>query len=221
MILSRLFTALFARGVIVVATSNRAPMELYKDGLNRQLFEPFIDLLQQKLDVLELNGSEDHRLRTLKGAPVYYSPLGAAADVGIDAMWQKLTHSTTPQIQTLKIQGRCINILSASGTARAGFADLCDRALGAADYLEIAKTFTTLIIENVPKMTEDNRNQAKRFVTLVDALYEHKTNIVMSAAAEPHDLYPQGDGSFEFARTTSRLVEMRSDEYLRREHLRG
>ncbi len=218
MILSRLFTALFSRGVVVVATSNRAPDELYKDGLNRKLFLPFIDLLKQKLDVLAFAGDEDHRLRKLNKAPIYYSPLGAHADANIEAIWQRLIRPNLPSMQTLQVQGREISLLACAGTARADFADLCDRALGAADYLKIAKNFTTLILENVPKMGPHNRNEAKRFVTLVDALYENKTKLVLSADADPAHLYDAGDGAFEFERTTSRLMEMRSDEYLGHEH---
>jgi len=221
MILSRLFTALLARGVVVVATSNRAPDALYKDGLNRQLFLPFIDLFKQKLDVLSFNGLEDHRLKKLQKAPMYYSPLGKDADAGVEAIWRRLIRPSEPSLQTLKVQGREINLLAASGTARASFSDLCDRALGAADYLEIAKSFTTLILENVPKMGPHNRNEAKRFVTLIDALYENKTKLVLSAAAPPEQLYDAGDGAFEFERTASRLMEMRSDEYIGQEHSMG
>ncbi|MCF6219786.1 MAG: AFG1 family ATPase [Robiginitomaculum sp.] len=219
MILSRLFTALLARGVVIVATSNRAPDELYKDGLNRKLFLPFIELLKQKLDVLAMGGDEDHRLRKFNKAPMYYSPLGAKADAGIEAIWQRLIKPNKPQMQILKVQGREISLLAATGTARADFADLCDRALGAADYLMIAKSFTTLILENVPIMSLHNRNEAKRFVTLIDTLYEHKTKLVLSADATPDKLYDTGDGAFEFERTTSRLMEMRSDEYIGQEHI--
>lgn len=218
MILSRLFTALFKRGVVVVATSNRAPDELYKDGLNRQLFLPFIELLKDQLDIFAFNGDEDHRLRKLNKAPIYYSPLGRKTDKSIETIWQRLIRPSVPLMQTLNVQGREIDLLSASGTARSSFSELCDRALGAADYLAIAKNFSTLILENVPIMGEENRNEAKRFVTLIDALYESKTNLVMSAAAEPDKLYPAGDGAFEFKRTVSRLIEMRSDEYIGHEH---
>ncbi len=218
MILSRLFTALLARGVVVVATSNRAPDDLYKDGLNRQLFLPFIELLKQKLDILAFDGDEDHRLRKLQKAPMYYSPLGADADAGVEAIWQRLIKPNKPNLQTLRVQGREIKLLSASGTARANFSDLCGRALWAADYLEIAKNFTTLILENVPKMGPHNRNEAKRFVTLIDALYENKTKLVLSADALPEQLYDAGDGAFEFERTASRLTEMRSGEYIGQEH---
>jgi len=221
MILSRLFTALLERGVVVVATSNRAPDDLYKDGLNRQLFLPFIDLLKQKLDVLAMGGSEDHRLRKLQKAPLYYSPLGAKSDASIETIWQRLIKPNAPSMQTLKVHGREIHLLAASGTARANFSDLCDRALGAADYLEIARNYTTLILENIPKMGPHNRNEAKRFVTLIDALYENKTKLVISADAPPEQLYDAGDGAFEFERTASRLAEMRSDAYLGQEHSLG
>ncbi len=221
MILSRLFTALFARGVVVVATSNRAPDTLYQDGLNRQLFLPFIELLKRKLDVLAFDGHEDHRLRKLQKAPLYYSQLGANTDKKVDAVWQRLIKPSEPGLQTLNVQGREINIMAASGTARANFSDLCARALGAADYLAIAKNFTTLILENVPKIGAHNRNEAKRFVTLIDALYENKTKLVISAEAPPEQLYERGDGAFEFERTVSRLIEMRSDEYIKAGHALG
>ncbi len=218
MILSRLFTALFERGVVVVATSNRAPDDLYKHGLNRQLFVPFIGMLKSRLDVFELGGDEDHRLRKLGQAAMYYSPLGPDTNAQIEAVWQNLIRPTKPAIETLNIHGRSIELLAASDTARASFAELCDRPLGAADYLEIARRFTTLILENVPIMAEDQRGVAKRFVTLIDALYEQKTKLVLSAAAAPEQLYQLGDGAFEFQRTASRLAEMRSEDYLAQIH---
>ncbi|MBL4854992.1 MAG: AFG1 family ATPase [Robiginitomaculum sp.] len=218
MILSRLFTALFERGVVVVATSNRTPDDLYKHGLNRQLFVPFIEMLKSRLDVIELGGDEDHRLRKLGKAAMYYSPLGPDTDTQIEVVWQRLIRPAKPAIETLNVQGRSTELLAAGDTARASFAELCDRPLGAADYLEIARRFTTLILENVPIMAEDQRNVAKRFVTLIDALYEQKTKLVLSAAAPPEQLYQLGDGAFEFERTTSRLSEMRSDDYLAQAH---
>lgn len=215
MILSRLFEALFERGVVVLATSNRHPDDLYKHGLNRGLFEPFIDLLKSRMDVFEFPGETDHRLRQLTAAPVFYSPLGADTDAKIDAAWKRLIGAAMPKPTTLTVQGREL-VLSdtAAGTARAGFERLCGRPLGSADYLRLAKAFQTVILENVPQMGPDMRNEAKRFVTLIDALYETRTKLIMSAAVEPQDLYPSGDGSFEFERTASRLIEMRSEDYL-------
>ena len=219
MILSRLFAALFERGVVVVATSNRAPKNLYKDGLNRDLFIPFIGLLQTRLNIITLDGDIDHRLRKLRKAPIYYTPLGTKSDAAINTIWQRLTRHTTPQTENLHVQGRSIDILAAGGTARANFDELCEIALGAADYLAIAGHFSTLILEHVPIMTADRRNAAKRFVMFVDALYEANTNLVISADAEPDLLYPDGDGHFEFARTVSRLIEMRSHTYLAQDHI--
>ena len=218
MILSRLFTALFARGVVVVATSNRAPDALYKDGLNRGLFLPFIELMKQKLEIFDFDGDEDHRLRKLQKAPVYHTPLGKAAADGLEAAWQDLTKLSPPEMMDIHIQGRTLSILASHDTARASFSDLCARALGAADYLELAQTFTTLILEDVPVMGADRRDQAKRFVTLIDALYETKTKLILSAETTPEKLYQDGDGAFEFERTVSRLMEMQSAAYLGHAH---
>ena len=218
MILSRLFTALFARGVVVVATSNRAPDALYKDGLNRKLFLPFIELLKERLEIFDFIGDEDHRLRKLQRAPVYYTPLGSEADDGVEQAWQRLTRPHTPEITTLTVQGRTLDLLAVHDTARTNFSDLCARTLGPADYLEIAQNFTTLILENVPVMGPENRNEAKRFITLIDALYEMKTKLIISADAPPEQLYGAGDGVFEFERTTSRLMEMQSADYLGQGH---
>jgi cell division protein ZapE len=214
MILSRLFTALFERGVVVIATSNRAPDTLYKDGLNRQLFLPFIDLMKQKLDIFDFDGDTDHRLRKLQRAPVYITPLGKNADKSIDEAWVRLTRPAKPQHTVLKVQGRELKLLAAAGTARASFDQLCGSALGAADYLALANYFSTLVLENVPQMGAENRNEAKRFVILIDALYETRTKLVLSAAVDPQALYEGGDGAFEFERTASRLIEMQSAEYL-------
>lgn len=215
MILSRLFKALWENDVVVVATSNRAPDDLYKNGLNRSLFEPFIDLMKQHMVIHEFAGETDHRLRQLEAAPVYYTPLGPEADAGIEAAWQRLTGQATTNKTVLSVQGRelCLD-QTAAGTARTSFFHLCERPLGAADYLRLAQAFQTLILENVPQMNRDSRNEAKRFVTLVDALYETRTKLIMSADAEPDELYLKGDGAFEFERTASRLMEMRSHDYL-------
>ncbi|WP_026942191.1 cell division protein ZapE [Hellea balneolensis] len=215
MILSRLFEALWGRGIVVVATSNRPPEDLYKHGLNRQLFEPFIEMMPRHLIIHEFAGETDHRLRQLQAAPVYYTPLGEAADAGIEAAWQRLTGAAKGRETVLTVQGRELVLKqTAAGTARTSFNRLCANALGAADYLRLSHAFQTLILENVPQLGPHNRNEAKRFVTLIDALYETRTKLVMSAEVEPHELYLKGDGVFEFERTASRLIEMRSAEYL-------
>jgi len=215
MILSRLFSALWARGVIIVATSNRPPKDLYKNGLNRNLFEPFIDMMPEHLIIHEFRGELDHRLRQLEAAPVYYNPLGPDADAGIDATWRRLIGPATPRETCLTVQGRPLTLRrTAAGTARASFDRLCKQPLGAADYLRLSQAFQTLILENVPQMGPESRNEAKRFVTLIDALYETRTKLVMSAAVEPHLLYVNGTGAFEFERTVSRLIEMRGRDYL-------
>ena len=222
MILSRLFEALFERGVVVLATSNRDPDTLYEHGLNRALFLPFITLLKRKLDVFEFPGMTDHRLRQLTAAPVFYAPLGAATEAQIDTVWARLINGSKPKATTLTVQARPLILRrTAAGAARASFERLCGNPLGAADYLRLAKAFQTLVLENVPQMGPDMRNEAKRFVTLIDALYETRTKLIMSAEVEPQDLYNDGDGSFEFERTASRLIEMRSEEYLAARRLMG
>jgi cell division protein ZapE len=215
MILGRLFEGLFAENVVMVATSNRHPDELYKNGLNRQLFLPFIALIKQRMDVRELDSGRDYRLERLEAAPVYYSPLGAEADADMDAAFDRLTLGAHARQCTLYVQGRDLEIpREAAGVARFTFEDLCARPLGPADYLALAERFHTLMVDHTPLLTPDKRDQAKRFGTLIDALYEVKTKLVMSAAAEPQDLYPEGDYAFEFQRTASRLMEMRSHDYL-------
>ena len=222
MILSRLFEALWTWGVIVVATSNRPPIDLYKNGLNRPLFEPFIAMMPEHMIIHEFAGTTDHRLRQLTAAPVYYAPLGDAADAGIDAAWQRMIGAAAPRETVLSVQGRSLVLQrTAAGTARASFTRLCADTLGAADYLRLAQAFQTLILENVPQMGPENRNEAKRFVTLIDALYETRTKLVMSAAVEPGALYKDGTGAFEFERTASRLIEMRSEAYLGERRLMG
>jgi len=215
MILGRLFERLFAEGVVIVATSNRPPDDLYKNGLNRQLFLPFIALLKEKLDVLELSGPHDYRLRQLMAAPVWYAPLGPAADESMERAWRRLTAGAAPQAVTLDVGGRALRVeREAAGVARFTFEELCARPLGAADYLEIAERFHTVLLEDIPKLSPANREEAARFRTLIDALYEAKVKLVATADAEPQRLYPEGDQSFEFERTASRLMEMRSEGYL-------
>lgn len=215
MILGRLFEALFARGVVIVATGNRPPDDFYKDGLNRQLFLPFIAAFKDKLDIVELKAARDYRLERLLAAPVYYTPLGAAADRAMDETWSRLTHGAAAHPLTLEVQGRPLLVpCAAAGCARFEFVDLCAAFLGAADYLELAERFDTIFIDNIPALTADHKDAAARFRLLVDALYEARTKLVCSAAAEPAALYPQGVQSFEFQRTVSRIMEMRSRDYL-------
>lgn len=214
-ILGRLFEQFFQRGVVVVATSNRHPDDLYKNGLNRQRFLPVIEMLKERLDIMELDGGTDFRLRQLEAAPVYYTPLSADAELAMNKAWDRLTSGAVPQHCVLDVKGRSLTVeREAAGVARFTFLELCARPLGPADYLTLADRFHTVLLEYVPKLSPDKRNEAKRFVTLIDALYEARTKLVMSADAEPVDLYPDGDGAFEFERTASRLVEMRTHDYL-------
>jgi len=222
MILSRLFEALWKQGVIVVVTSNRPPIDLYKHGLNRDLFEPFIALMPQHLIIHEFVGQTDHRLRQLTAAPVYYTPLDAQAEAGIEAAWARLTGEARAKETALTVQGRPLLLRrTAAGTARTSFQRLCAQPFGAADYLRLAQAFQTVILEHVPQMGPENRNEAKRFVTLIDALYETRTKLIMSAAVEPAQLYIEGTGAFEFERTASRLIEMRSEDYLAERRILG
>ena len=216
MILGRLFEALFARGVVVVATSNRPPDDLYKDGLNRALFLPFIAMLKERLDVIELDGGADYRQGRAAGSKTYFAPLDAEADAAMDAAWEAETGGGAAA-RTLDVGGRAVEIpAAADGAGRASFAELCGRPLGAADYLAIAAAFPTFFLDHVPTLSLERHNEAKRFVTLIDAFYEAKTRLFMSAAALPDDLYPEGEGAFEFARTASRLAEMRSAGWIGR-----
>ena len=217
MILSRLFTALFAAGVVVVATSNVAPDALYKDGLNRALFLPFVALLKERLDVVELDARTDYRLEKLRRAPVYYTPLGPKADSALDAAFLTLTgHKRGEPIQ-IELLGRHLDVPQAiDGVARFDFDALCRRPLGAADYLKLAQRFHTLVLDHIPVMGAGERNEAKRFIILIDALYDMRVKLIASAAGEPETLYQGAGGAetFEFGRAASRLFEMRSTEYL-------
>ena len=219
MILSRLFTDLFARGVTVVATSNRHPEDLYKNGINRELFLPFIALLKQHCEVHEVASARDFRLEHLVADDTWHAPLGPEADAAMDRAWQRLTLGAVPQHCVLNIKGRKLEIpREAAGVARMSFEELCARPLGSADYLRLASSFHTLMIDRIPTLSPEKRNEAARFVALIDALYEAKAKLIASAAAEPDALYPAGDGAFEFQRTASRLHEMRSQAYLAAEH---
>jgi cell division protein ZapE len=219
MILGRLFEVLFAHGVVVVATSNRPPRDLYKDGLQRELFEPFIDMIEDKMDVLELDGGVDYRLERLQAMDVYLTPHSIEAGARLDEDFRSLSIGGHARPVTLTVQGRDIIIpQAAEGVAMAGFADLCAQPLGPGDYLEIARCFHTLILRHIPRLGPERRNEAKRFVTLIDAIYEARVNLICSADAPPQALYPEGDGAFEFERTVSRLMEMQSTEYMAMAH---
>jgi cell division protein ZapE len=210
MLVGRLFERLFARGTVIVTTSNRAPDDLYKDGLNRHLFLPFIALIKDRLDLLELGGGRDHRLDRLAGEPVYVSPLGPAATAALDRAWERLAGGPPERLE-LAVNGRRLVIpRHRDGVARMGFGELCGQPLGPADYLALAEAVRILILDDIPMMDEARRDQARRFVLLVDALYERRVRLVCSAAAEPDRLYPEGTGAFAFRRTASRLEEMRS-----------
>ena len=215
MVLARLFEALFDMAVTVVATSNRHPNDLYKDGINRPLFLPFIEHLKAHCEILELASERDYRLDRLIEAPVWYAPLNAGSEAALDRAWDRLTLGAEPQHCVLTVKGRKLEVhREAAGVARFTFEELCARPLGSRDYLAIAANFNTVILSGIPTLGPENRNEAARFVALIDALYEAKIKLVASAAAEPESLYPEGDGSFEFERTASRLHEMRSTDYL-------
>ncbi len=219
MILGRLFAALFDRGVILVATSNTAPDNLYKDGLNRQLFLPFIDLLKARVKIVELNARTDFRLEKLAGAPVYHLLTEGQAEAALSDAFSRLAGIDNGPPRDLVTKGRVIRVpQAAGGVARFSFDDLCEQPLGAADYIRIARAFHTLVLDGIPVMGPEKRNAARRFVWLIDELYNHKVKLIASAQAEPHKLYVEGDFASEFERTASRLIEMRGTEYLAAAH---
>lgn len=221
MILGRLFTALFENDITIVATSNRAPEELYMDGLQRERFMPFIALLKQNVEVAVLDAEQDYRLSHLQAlTTVYYTPIDNHAHSFLANAFNEMTNGAKPESRTLDVNGRRLTISRCYGTiAWMSFHELCEQPLGAADYIEIAREFGTLLLENIPAMGMESRNEAKRFVTLIDELYEHNVKLVCTAYVSPDMLYPAGDGSFEFERTISRLMEMQSTRYLEQEHL--
>jgi cell division protein ZapE len=217
MILSRLFAALFAHGLVLVATSNAEPEALYRDGLNRGLFLPFIAVLRQHVDVVELGARTDYRLEKLGGAPVYVTPLGATARASLDRIWRSLTGGVEGTPATLTVKGRSVRVpQAAEGAARFTFADLCEAPLGASDYAAIARAFHTVVVDDIPVIEPARRDVARRFINLVDVFYDHGVKLVASAAAEPGALYDasSGEEAFAFRRTASRLTEMRSAAYL-------
>ena len=224
MILSRLFTALIEAGVTVVTTSNRAPADLYKNGLNREHFLPFIALIGNRLDVLALNGPTDYRRDRLGAVETWLVPNGAEATAHLSAAFFRLTDFSSDDrehvpSEELPVGGRTLHVpKSLKGVAVFSFKRLCGEARGAADYLAVARRFHTVILVGIPKLGPENRNEAARFVALIDALYEHKVKLLAAADAQPDQLYETGDGRFEFERTVSRLEEMRSEDYLSEGH---
>jgi cell division protein ZapE len=224
MILGRLFRRLFALGVVVVATSNVAPDELYKDGLNRALFLPFIWLIEEHMTVLRLAARTDFRLEKLAGAPVWHVPADDAATAALDQAWRRLSAGEVEEPRELSVLGHTLHVPRASlGVARFSFCDLCQRPLAGPDYLRLAHEFHTVLLDRIPIMSYARRDEAKRFIILVDTLYDNAVKLVASAEAEPHALYRESEGfeAHEFKRTASRLIEMRSRTYLALPHGHG
>src|SRR5436190_2561934 len=211
MIMGRLFDALFAHGVVLVATSNRRPDDLYKNGINRQLVLPFIEILKQKAELVTIAGPHDYRLDRLRAAGTWFSPLDATNQAAFDALWKDMLANEPEDGETVEVLGRKLHFpRAAGGLLRATFDSLCKAALGPNDYIAIAERFHTIFLEGLPVLTPAKREEARRLVILIDALYEAKTHLIVLVEAEPIRLYPEGDGVFEFERTASRLQEMRS-----------
>jgi cell division protein ZapE len=220
MILGRLFETLFEEGITVIATSNRAPDDLYKNGLQRDRFMPFIELVKRRLEILELGGGQDYRMDRMRELDMYLTPLGAWATKKLDEAFRTLADGADGEPRVLRTHGRDVDVpRAAPGVAMAHYLDWCARPMGAADFLCIAEHFHTVILAEIPRMGPDNRDKAARFVTMIDTFYEKKVKFICSAAAAPNKLYIEGDGAFEFERTVSRLMEMQSPEYLALEHI--
>lgn len=219
MILARLFGALFEHGVVVVATSNWPPDDLYKDGLQRDSFLPFIGLIKERWDSLHLDSPTDYRLLHLKTLKMYHCPLGEAATGELEKAFANLTEGAVAHLESLSVKGRDLTFdTCARDVVWTDFSTLCEQPLGAEDYIRIAQRFHTVILDGVPKLDETKRNEAKRLMLLIDALYEHKVKLIMAASAPPHEIYNQGTHAFEFERTVSRLMEMQSGDYMEAPH---
>jgi cell division protein ZapE len=215
MILGRLFKKLFEAQVVVVATSNVMPGNLYKDGLQRQSFVDAIAQIELRMQVIELKSAKDYRLDKLSGQPLYFHPITADSEERLRLAFQRLTGVAHGQPAVLEVKGRQVRIAeAAAGVACVTFAELCDNPLGALDYLAVANNFHTVIMSGIPVLTPDNRNAARRFVNLIDTLYDGRVCLIASAAGEPDELYAKGDVAFLFERTASRLTEMRTEGYL-------
>jgi cell division protein ZapE len=214
-ILNRLFATLLAAGTIIVVTSNVRPRELYKDGRNRDLFLPFIDLVEENMELLQLEAARDYRLEQLGNSALYFCPLGPAAKAAMDDLWCRLTFGEPCRRETLSVLGHEVAVPQASfGAARFAFADLFDKPLGAPDYIALARHFHTIFVDGIPVMGPGQNNAARRFITFIDTIYDRRTGFIASADAEPDALYRTGDGAEHFERTASRLIEMRSPDYL-------
>ena len=216
MIVGRLFEALLSQGVVIVATSNILPRDLYRDGLNRHAFMPFIAMLEKKLDVFHLAGARDYRLEGIEGESLYVTPLGPAADRRIDRLWRELTRGAEERPRALHVAGRTLEAArTAGGVARFSFAELCERPLGPTDYIAIAEAFHTLMVTAVPRLPRERHNEARRFTILIDTLYDREVRLILSAATPPDDIYAWVGPGADFARSVSRLHEMSSADYWR------